>query len=139
MVHPSCLYTFNPGSVEPIYQQLIAQTNRHIAAGNLRAGDRLPSVRKVASAHGINPMTVSKAYGLMVAQGLLTRRAGAGMVVSAEATVARAAVLAPHLQRAVCEGRGLGLTFEEVIEQFYACWRVGADASDSGSGNGGRL
>lgn len=66
-------------------------------------------------------MTVSKAYRLMVGEGLLTRRSGSGMVV-AQTTIARAAVLAPFLLRAAAEARKLGLSFEEAADQFHACW-----------------
>ena len=51
----------NTGSTEPIYRQLIEQVRRRIAAGQLKAGDEIPSVRELAQALALNPMTVSKA------------------------------------------------------------------------------
>ena len=121
MVHQPTIYTLAPKLDEPIYRQLIAQTRMLVATGNLQTGDVLPSVRSVATAQGVNPMTVSKAYRLMVAEGLLTRRAGSGMVV-AQTTIARATVLDPFLLRAAAEARKLGLSFEEAADQFHACW-----------------
>lgn len=53
-----------------------------ISSGQLTAGETLPSVREVAGHHAINPMTVSRAYGLLESEGLLERQRGRGMVVA---------------------------------------------------------
>ncbi len=74
--------TIQPGSPEPIYRQIGAQLRRLIASGRLPAGEELPSVRDVAVYHAINPMTVSRAYSQLEAEGLLTRLRGRGMVVA---------------------------------------------------------
>ena len=50
-----------PAAPEPIYRQIVGQVARLVAAGQCPPGTRLPSVRDVAAAHAINPMTVSKA------------------------------------------------------------------------------
>ena len=50
------------GSNEPVYAQLISQISQAIAKGQLKAGDKLPAVRKLASELVINPNTVAKAY-----------------------------------------------------------------------------
>ena len=72
-----------PSDPVPIYRQIVDQERRRVASGGLAAGDELPSVRALAQAHAINPMTVSKAYSLLVAEGLLERRRGMGMCVAA--------------------------------------------------------
>jgi len=50
------------GSNEPLYAQIMTQISRAIAKGQIKAGDRLPAVRKLASELVINPNTVAKAY-----------------------------------------------------------------------------
>lgn len=70
----------------PIYRQLVEQINALVIGGRLQAGDMLPSVRQVALAASINPMTVSKAYSLLEAQGILERLRGQGMCVSASSS-----------------------------------------------------
>jgi GntR family transcriptional regulator len=55
-----------------------------VASKQLKPGDALPSVRELAVLHAINPMTISKAYLLLEAEGLLTRQRGKPMTVSAE-------------------------------------------------------
>lgn len=74
--------TILPGAPEPIYRQIGAQLRRLIASGQLSAGEELPSVRDVAVQHAVNPMTVSRAYCQLEAEGLLTRLRGRGMVVA---------------------------------------------------------
>ncbi|MFT3904709.1 MAG: GntR family transcriptional regulator [Steroidobacteraceae bacterium] len=76
------LLNIQPAAAEPIYRQIMAQLRRLIASGQLAAGETLPSVRDVAICHAINPMTVSRAYGLLESEGLLERQRGRGMVVA---------------------------------------------------------
>ncbi|MDP3222536.1 MAG: GntR family transcriptional regulator, partial [Rubrivivax sp.] len=76
------LFSINPGATEPIYRQLVEQMRRRIAGGQLRAGAEIPSVRELAEALAVNPMTVSKAFSLLEAEGLLERRRGLPMVVA---------------------------------------------------------
>ena len=71
-----------PQAAEPIYRQIAEQLRRMISAGQLPAGTLLPSVREVASAHAINPMTVSRAYSQLETEGLLERLRGKGMAVA---------------------------------------------------------
>ena len=108
------LFSVVAGSAEPIYRQLIAQVRRCVAGGQLKAGDELPSVRELAQALAVNPMTVSKAFGLMEAEGLLTRRRGLAMVVAeqhrrAQPSAERVELLRPTLERAAREAQQLQL------------------------------
>jgi GntR family transcriptional regulator len=77
------VFVLNPQSGTPIYRQLIAQITRLIAGGQLAVGTELPSVRELAELHTVNPMTVSKAYALLEAEGLLERQRGKPMRVAA--------------------------------------------------------
>jgi GntR family transcriptional regulator len=79
----TALFTLHPESGIPIYRQLMDQIRRLIAAGQLQAGSELPSVRDVALEHAVNPMTISKAYALLEAEGLLVRNRGKPMTVAA--------------------------------------------------------
>lgn len=116
-------FAIAPSDPTPIYRQIVDQVRRQIAGGQLRPGIELPSVRAVAQQHAINPMTVSKAYSLLEAEGLLERRRGMGMVVAGQG--ARSAVdperlLAPLLQALVRQAAELGLppeTLHRLIDQ----------------------
>jgi GntR family transcriptional regulator len=58
-----------------------------ILEGALKEGDPLPSVRTVAADYRLNPLTVLKGYQQLVDEGLVEKRRGLGMYVSAGARV----------------------------------------------------
>ncbi|MYM27864.1 GntR family transcriptional regulator [Duganella sacchari] len=121
--HVASLFSIVTGSSDPIYRQLIEQVRRLIAAAVLKPGDVLPSVRDVALALAVNPMTVSKAYNMMETEGLLSRARGIGMLVangktSAHQQLEREALLRPTLERAAAEARQLELNTETVMALF---------------------
>lgn len=120
--HTATLFSIATGSSEPIYRQLVEQVRRLAAAGQLQPGDEMPSVREIAQQLALNPMTVSKAYGLLEMEGVLARRRGMGMVVAERAAPAaeadRAALLRPTLERAALEARQLELDPDTVLTLF---------------------
>ncbi|TVP49550.1 MAG: GntR family transcriptional regulator [Gemmatimonadales bacterium] len=71
------------GSGVPVYRQIVDQLRFQIVGGVLAPGTELPSTRSLSRDLGINPMTVSKAYGLLEEGGLLDRRPGLPLVVRA--------------------------------------------------------
>ena len=73
------LFELHPSSGIPIYRQLIDQVRALIAGGRLVPGNMLPSVREVARAAEVNPMTVSKAYSRLEIEGVVERVRGQGM------------------------------------------------------------
>lgn len=113
----------NTGSPEPIYRQLIEQVRRRVAAGQLKAGDEIPSVRELAQALAVHPMTISKAYSMLEMDGVLERRRGLSMVVAAQhqgaqPTADRAELLRPTLEKAAAEARQLALPQAQVLQLF---------------------
>jgi GntR family transcriptional regulator len=65
----------------PVYRQLVQQIRFQVASGVLQPGDEIPSTRALSARLGVNPMTVSKAFGLLEEDGLLERRPGLPHVV----------------------------------------------------------
>jgi GntR family transcriptional regulator len=119
----SDLLNIQPASPEPIYRQIIAQLQRLIASGQLPPGESLPSVRDVAGVHGVNPVTVSRAYSLLEAAGFLDRRRGIGMVVASRARraipdAARLAQLDRPLKEVARQARELDLADQLVLERL---------------------
>jgi GntR family transcriptional regulator len=117
------LFAVSTGSAEPIYRQLVDQVRRMVAGGQLAAGDGLPSVREVAQALAVNPMTVSKAYSLLEAAGVLERRRGVGMAVAsqharAQTMTERIDLLRPTLERAAAEARQLEIDANAALVLF---------------------
>ena len=72
----------NPHGGVPIYRQVMNQVRRQIVSGQLPPGDQLESVKKLSTRLKVNPMTISKAYGFLVEEGLVERRRGVGLFVS---------------------------------------------------------
>lgn len=69
-------------SPEPIYLQIRASLVAAIARGELQAGDRLPSVRALASDLGVNLHTVNKAYAMLRDEGYVLMRGRSGAIVA---------------------------------------------------------
>jgi GntR family transcriptional regulator len=115
------MFTLNPNSGIPIYRQLIEQVQRMISSNQLRPGDALPSVRELAVTHTVNPMTISKAYSLLEAEGLLERQRGKAMTVAAhlahkESKAARLERLQPAVEQLVMAARQLELGPDDIIK-----------------------
>ena len=125
------MFILHPGSGVPIYRQLVEQVRRLVAGGQLQPGAELPSVRELAVTHAVNPMTVSKAYSLLEAEGVLERRRGKAMTVaaggSAQASLAqRQKQLAPQLREVVAAARQLDLTQAELVALVRQQWGQGS-------------
>lgn len=71
----------DPRSAVPLYAQIAGRVRVAIAAGDLRAGEGLPSVRLLAGQLRINPATVVQAYRELEAEGFVEMRQGAGTFV----------------------------------------------------------
>ncbi|WP_047393048.1 GntR family transcriptional regulator [Chitinibacter sp. ZOR0017] len=110
------MFLLNPHLPTPIYRQIQDQVRRLIAGGQLAPGDVLPSVREIAEAHAVNPMTISKAYSLLEAEGLLLRQRGKPMTVAAASAHHRSPQqqLEPLLNDLIMAARQLGLTDAEL-------------------------
>ena len=80
----------------PIYRQLRDRVVAMMLDGVLDEGDALPSVRQVAAEYRVNPITVMKAYQILVDEGLVEMRRGLGMFINAGA---RAQLLAGERQK----------------------------------------
>lgn len=119
------MFLIHTASPDPIYRQIAEQVRRFIAAGQLRAGGSLPSVREMAEQHAINPMTVSRAYSQLESEGVLERRRGIGMVVAEGRGVGvtaeeRLRLLDPRLRAVVQEAADLGLSAKPVCKRLQA-------------------
>lgn len=105
-------------SPTPLYAQISTRLRVAIAAGELRAGESLPSVRHLASQLRINPATVVQAYRELEAEGLVATRQGAGtfvLEVPAERRTTERSTEARRLVRdMVVEAGRLGISVNEL-------------------------
>ena len=66
----------------PVYRQIIDQVLGGIAAGGLKAGDQLPTVRQLAVDLAINPNTVVRAYRELEIREVLATQQGTGTFIT---------------------------------------------------------
>lgn len=72
------------GSAVPIYEQIKNAIRDEILKGNLKAGEKLPSVRAMARELSISILTVKKAYDELEDEGFIESRQGLGTFVGKE-------------------------------------------------------
>ncbi len=117
------VFALNPNSGIPIYRQLVEQIRRMVAGGQLQVGDDLPSVRELSLEHAVNPMTISKAYSLLEAEGVLIRQRGKPMQIAPQkkshfTEQARLQHLQPHLEQLVMAARQLEISDAQLLDSL---------------------
>ncbi len=103
---------------QPIYEQICRQIKGAIAAGKLKPGEPLPSIRALARDLRISVITTKRAYEELERDGFICTQAGKGSFVAAQdAELARESNLREieeHLQAAVELSRQIELPAEEL-------------------------
>ena len=79
------IYHIDAGNGIPIYEQIERQVKFAVANGSLLVGERVPSVRELATQTAVNVNTVAQAYRELQQGGVLNSIRGTGLAVSAEA------------------------------------------------------
>ncbi len=122
----------------PIYVQLINQIKSCIAGGILIPGDRMPSVRELASQLTVNPNTIQKAYQELEQAGIIETVRGRGTFVCGSGAgpddAERRKKLEDHVQALLVEAYHLNFSREElrkIFEEKLQKW----DALRSGAGD----
>ncbi|MEU0369964.1 GntR family transcriptional regulator [Streptomyces sp. NPDC006283] len=106
----------NHATPVPPYEQVRAQLADLISVGRLRQGDRLPSVRQLASDLGLANNTVVRAYRELESAGLVRTRRGSGTQVVAPASIADSQTkLAEQARVFATTARQLNATDEEAL------------------------
>src|SRR5579871_4703723 len=82
----------NPQSEVPLYRQVFEQLALQIRSGDLARGERLPPTRELAGQLGLNRTTVSAAYELLEAEGLIAGQVGRGSFVTGGAAAAQSGI-----------------------------------------------
>lgn len=106
---------------KPIYRQIAERLERDVLTGELQAHDQVMSTNEYASFYRINPATAGKAFQELVDRGVLYKKRGIGMFVTAEASELlqkehRKRFVDAVLVPLIAEARAIGLGVEEVVE-----------------------
>jgi GntR family transcriptional regulator len=96
-------FQLNMHSGVPVYRQLMDQVQGALAAGRLKAGDQLPTIRQVAVDLAINPNTVTRAYREMEIRGLLETQQGTGTFIAEQPVATDSRVRTRKMQQFAAE------------------------------------
>src|SRR4051794_34996873 len=106
----------------PVYRQIIDQVSLGIAAGALKPGDQLPTVRQLSVDLSVNPNTIVRAYRELEIRGFLVTQQGIGTFISKQKIQIDGASRQKRLAQLAGEWAGRaareGFTLAELIEQL---------------------
>ena len=103
----------------PIYTQLIQQVKVGIVTGAFPPGERLPSVRDLATEAGVNPNTMQRALAELERDGLVYSQRTAGRFVTEDDTMidaAKRSLAGRHVKTFLEAMLRLGFQREEIID-----------------------
>lgn len=73
---------WNLNSDRPIYTQILEKIQMRIISGIYKPGEKLPSVRELATEASVNPNTMQKAFAELERSGLIQTQRNSGRTVS---------------------------------------------------------
>ncbi|MDO4276457.1 MAG: GntR family transcriptional regulator [Eubacteriales bacterium] len=112
----------NHTSMQPIYEQIVAQLKAMIIDGTLKEQEMLPSVRTLSKDLKISALTVKKAYDYLEEEGFIVTVHGKGSFIANTnqglLMEERRKEVETDLEHAIQKGRSSGLKDEEIRELF---------------------
>ena len=102
----------------PIYAQLIEQIKVGIVSGAFPPGERLPSVRDLATEAGVNPNTMQRALAELERDGLVYSQRTTGRFVTEDKTMietAKRSLAERHVKTFLAAMLRLGFQREEIM------------------------
>jgi GntR family transcriptional regulator len=106
-------------SGKPVYLQIVDQVRSAAAAGAIKVGESLPSIRPLAEELRINRNTVAKAYAELESQGVIETIAGKGCFLRANNSPfkkdVRRRLLASEIDEAVVQAHHLQVSKDEFL------------------------
>lgn len=116
------MFEIKPRSSIPIYQQLVDGVREAIARGVLVPGERIPTVRELATQLSINPNTIAKAYQKLEMEGVIETMGSRGTFVAGRTeradTPGARANLAGLMEKIMVEAYHMGIDCNELRRLF---------------------
>jgi GntR family transcriptional regulator len=109
----------------PVAEQIVFAVKRAVVGGQLRPGDKFPSVRVLSQELRISPNTAHKVVAALVEEGILVTTPAIGSVVAEHEAGDRkecAQLLGAEVERLVVEAKKLGLDQDDVHTAVAAHW-----------------
>lgn len=106
-----------------IFLQIADSISERVLGGQFPPGEKIPSVRDLASEMGVNPNTVMRTYTELQLRGIIDNKRGIGFYVNMEAVRIihdwkRKEFFEIDLPMIIRQTRMLGITFEELKPYF---------------------
>ena len=123
---------FDPS--KPIYRQIADYYYQKISNGELRPGDKLPSVRETAQSLRVNPNTASRSYLEMDREGITFTKRGQGTFVTEDEEVVRklrVQLAQSHIQELIDYLHKLGFSDNQIKDQLHSLLEAQEDESDA--------
>jgi GntR family transcriptional regulator len=126
------MISLNYRDARPIYEQVKDSLRSLVMSGALQPGDKLPSVRALASSLAINPNTIQRAYEALENEGYLYTVAGKGSFVAPQSDInrERRAALLQKFDEAAAELLYLGTKPEELAARITTAAGKGEASHD---------
>ena len=111
------MLSLNYRDTRPIYEQIKEGMKRLIVSGAMKEGDKLPSVRTMATDLAINPNTIQKAYNELENEGYIYSVPGKGTFIGGDvqADDKHRDELVQRLRELLAELRFIGMTEDELL------------------------
>jgi GntR family transcriptional regulator len=121
----------------PIYIQIVNQVQAQVAAGILKPGDQLPTVRALAEELRVNFNTVARAYRILDEARIISTQQGRGTYITEipppqVTEKLRKESLEALTQRYISEAMRLDFSkaeITEIIKDQLKAWKVGVEQS----------
>lgn len=103
----------------PIYLQVVDQVKSKILSGQIKPGDKLSSVREMASMLGVNPNTIQRAFLELERQGFIVTQRAVGRFVNEDTDfieACRQEKIQETIQQFALQMESFGVTKQEIID-----------------------
>lgn len=114
-------------SQKPIYFQIAEQIKNQIISGELKEGEPLPSIRKLAQELQISVITTKRAYEELEKEGFIDTVGGKGCFVAMQnkelLREKKMKMVEDRLIKAVTEAKLLGVRLEELKEMLTLLYK----------------
>jgi len=112
----------------PIFRQIILQFNQAFVRGDIKPGERIPSIREISTLLKVNSNTIQRAYQEMERNGLINSKRGTGYFFTEEMEMIekmRRELAVNSQNRFVEEMRALGFADREILADLELFMKEG--------------
>ena len=103
----------------PIYMQIMNLIKRRIVSGNLKEGEKLPSVRELSIDLKVNPNTIQRSYQELERENLVFTQRGTGTFVTEDKAVIKElkqTMASNRVKSFILDMKSLGIDSKEIVD-----------------------